>query len=59
MAYPEVDEMVWISGYWWWFPRKQTTPESQFELRNNRVYLLQPDGTAVAGIFFAGVVSPD
>ena len=59
MAYPEMDEMLWLAGRWWWFPGRQMTPESQFEWKNGRAYLLEPDGNFVEGIFFAGKVSPD
>ncbi len=59
MAYPEMHEMLWFSGRWWWFPGAQIGAESVFEWRDNRVYLLRPDGSAVEGIVFVGEVSPD
>lgn len=59
MAYPEIDEMVWFSGHWWWFPGRRISADSEFEWRDHRVYLLEPDGTAIQGILFVGEVSPD
>lgn len=59
MAYPRMDEMLSFGGRWWWFPGRQISLESEFEWRNNRVYLLQSDGTAVEGVLFVGEVSPD
>jgi hypothetical protein len=59
MAYPEMGEMLWFGGRWWWFPRRQISVESQFEWRDNRVYLLEPDGSAVEGILFVGEVAPE
>jgi hypothetical protein len=59
MTYPRIDEMVWVGGHWWWFPGRQISAESQFEWRNDRAYLLEPDGSAVEGIVFAGEVAPD
>jgi hypothetical protein len=32
---------------------------AEFEWRDNRVYLLEPDGSAVEGIVFVGEVAPD
>lgn len=55
MAYPKMHEMVWFGGDWWWFPTANISLDSaQYEWRNNRVCLLQPDGSAVAGILFVG-----
>ncbi len=56
MAYPRKDEMVWVVGRWWWFPGARIDADSQFEWRDHRVYLLEPDGTAREGILFAGEV---
>jgi hypothetical protein len=33
-----------------WFPGAQISAESEMEWRDNRVYLLEPDGSAVEGI---------
>src|SRR5882672_849199 len=52
MAYPDTDEMLWLGGRWWWFPGRQISAESQFEWKNGRAYLLEPDGRAVEGILF-------
>jgi hypothetical protein len=57
MACPEMYEMVWIGGGWWWFPQRQITPESQLEWKNGRAYLLEPDGRAVEGILFVGEIA--
>lgn len=54
MAYPEMEDMLWFSGRWWWFPGAPIGPESEFEWRDNRVYLLEPDGSGVEGILFVG-----
>lgn len=59
MAYPRIDEMLWFAGHWWWFPTASIDVDSVFEWRNNQVYLLQADGTAIEGILFVGEVSPD
>lgn len=60
MAYPQMKEMLWFAGHWWWFPTASTDSDSLIlEWRNNRVYLLQADGTAIEGILFAGEVSRD
>jgi hypothetical protein len=59
MAYPHKDEMIWVGGGWWWFPGRQISVESQFERRDNRVYLLESDGSAVEGILFVGEVATD
>jgi hypothetical protein len=57
MAYPRIDEMVWVGGHWWWFPGTQITVESQFEWKNGRASLLEPDGGAIEGILFVGEVA--
>jgi hypothetical protein len=59
MACPRMDEMVWIGGRWWWFPRTQITVESHFEWKNGRAYLLGPDGIATEGILFVGEVATE
>ena len=59
MAYPHKDAMLGFGGHWWWFPGAQIDTESEFEWRDNRVFLLQPDSPAVEGIMFVGEVSPD
>jgi hypothetical protein len=59
MAYPQKGEMVCVVGHWWWFPGAQIGAESEFEWRDNRVYLLEPDGTAREGILFAGDVATE
>jgi len=33
--------------------------ESQFEWKNGRAYLLEPNGTPIEGIVVVGEVSPD
>jgi hypothetical protein len=59
MAYRRNDELVRVAGRWWWFPGRQITAESQFEWKNGRAYLLEPDSSAVEGILFVGEVAPD
>jgi hypothetical protein len=59
MEYPEIEEMLWFSGRWWWFPGARIDADSQFEWRDNRVYLLESDGSAVEGILFVGEVAID
>lgn len=59
MAFPRADEMVWIGGRWWWFPGGQITVESQFEWRDSRAYVLEPDGGVTEGILLAREVVPD
>ena len=41
------------------FPGRQISAESQFEWKNGRAYLLEPDGSAVEGILFVGEVGPE
>jgi hypothetical protein len=57
MAYPQKDEMIWVGRRCWWFPGRQISVESQFEWKNGRAYLLEPDGSAVEGILFVGEVA--
>ena len=40
-----------------WFPGAQISAESEMECRDNRVYLLEPDGSAVEGVVFVGDAS--
>jgi hypothetical protein len=54
MAYPHNEEMVWVGGRWWWFHGSSIDAESIFEWRDNRVYLLEPDGSVAEGILFVG-----
>jgi hypothetical protein len=56
MTWQDTEGMMWIGGHWWWFPGAQIGAESEFESRDNRVYLLKPDGSAVEGIVFVGEV---
>ena len=50
MAYPQKDEMVSVGGRWWWFPGALIGAESEFEWRDNRVFLMEHGGTAVERI---------
>lgn len=59
MAYPRMHEMLWFAGRWWWFPGARVGEESEFEWRDDRVCLLEPDGTAVEGILFVGEVATE
>jgi hypothetical protein len=59
MAFPEMDSRLWFADRWWWFPGSRIGGESEFEWRDNRVYLLEPDGRVVEGIVFLGEVTPD
>jgi hypothetical protein len=59
MAQQDMDAMLWFADRWWWFPGARIGANSEFEWRDNRVYLLEPDGSAVEGIVFVGEVSPD
>lgn len=54
-----MDDMLWFGGHWWWFPDAWIGADSEFEWTNDRVYLLEPDGSAVVGILFVGEASPD
>lgn len=58
MAYPRMHELVWFGGRWWWFPGRRISADSEFEWKNGRAYLLEPDSPAIEGILFAGEVSP-
>ena len=56
----DTDTLVCISGHWWWFPTASVDLNSaEFEWRDNRLYLLQPDGSAVEGIILVGEVGLD
>ena len=59
MAHPRMDDMLWFGGRWWWFPGTRIDADSEFEWRDNKVYLLEPDGTAVEGILFVGEIATD
>jgi hypothetical protein len=59
MAYPHKEEMVWVGGRRWWFPGSRIDAESIFEWRDNSVFLLQADGSAVEGILFVGEVATE
>ena len=39
-------------------PGARIGAESEFESRNSRVYMLEPDGNAIEGIVFARARSP-
>ena len=41
------------------FPGRQISVESELERRDNRVFLLRPDGGRVEGIMFVGEIAPD
>ena len=46
----EMDAMLWFVDRWWWFPTASTDLYSaEFEWRDDRLYLLEPDGSAVEG----------
>jgi hypothetical protein len=59
MVSTDMDELLWFAGRWWWFPGSQIGVESEFEWRDSRVYLLEPDGNPVEGILFVGEVELD
>jgi hypothetical protein len=45
--------MLWFADRWWWFPGSRIGAEPEFEWRDCKPYLLEPDGNAVEGIVFA------
>lgn len=59
MVSTDMDELLWFAGRWWWFPGARIGAESEFEWRNSRAYLLEPDGSAVEGIVFVDEVEFD
>jgi hypothetical protein len=59
MAYPHKDAMLGFGGHWWWFPGAQIGAKSEFEWRDNRVYSLESDGSAVEDIVFVGEIATD
>jgi len=60
MPYLDMDVMIRFAGRWWWFPTASTDLDlAEFEWRNNRLYLLQPDDSDLEGILFVGEVEPD
>jgi len=58
MVSTDMDQQLWFAGRWW-FPGSRIGAESEFEWRNGRAYLLEPDGSAVEGIVFVGEVELD
>ena len=54
-----MESLLWFAGHWWCFPGAWIGAYSEFEWKNDRVYLLEPDGSAVEGFVFVGEVSPD
>ena len=56
MARQDMDAMLGFGGRFWWFPGAQIGAESIFEWRDNRVFLLEADGSAVEGILFVGEI---
>jgi hypothetical protein len=60
MVSTDMDELLWFAGCWWWFPTASIDLDSaEFEWRDSRIYLLEPDGSAVEGIVFVGEVQLD
>ncbi len=59
MVSTDMDELLWFAGRWWWFPGARIGAESEFEWRNSRAYLLEPDGSAEEGIVFVDEVEFD
>jgi hypothetical protein len=49
-------EMLWFGDDWWWFAVTHIAVEPEVEWRDNRVYLLESDGSAVEGIKRRGLV---
>ncbi len=50
MAQQDTDGMINISGRWWSFPGSQIASDSEFEWRDDKVYLHDDAGNAVGGI---------
>lgn len=60
MRYLDRDTMVRFAERWWWFPTASINLDSaEFEWRDSRLYLLEPDGSAIEGIVFVGEVELD
>jgi hypothetical protein len=59
MEWLDTQAMLWFAGRWWWFPGREISADSEFEWRDNRVYLLEPEGKIVEGIVFAGEIATD
>lgn len=58
MPLRDMDAMLGFGGHWRWFPTVDTALDSaEFKWRGDRVFLLEPDGSAVEGIVFAGARS--
>lgn len=51
-----MDEMLWFGGRCSWFPGARISEPSEFEWKKHRV-LLQPNGSPVEGILFAGEIA--
>jgi len=47
MEWLDTQAMLWFTDRWWWFHGTHISAESQLEWRHNRVFLLEPDGSAV------------
>jgi len=59
MEWLDTDAMLWFAGRSWWFPGAQIGAESEFDWRDNRVFLLGPDGSTKEGFMFVGEIAPD
>ena len=60
MEWLDTQAMLWFADRWWWFPTASTGLNSAvFGRRDNRVFLLEPDGSAVEGILFVGEVATE
>ena len=56
MAWQDTEGMISIGGRWWWFPAR-IDADSEFEWRDNRVYLLEPNGNTLEGIEVDDVIA--
>lgn len=50
MRSPDSNDLLSFADRWWWFPGNEINPESEFEWRDRKAYLLKPDGSTVKGI---------
>jgi hypothetical protein len=59
MARQDTEAMLWFANRWWWFPGTRIGADSEFEWRDNRVYLLESNGNTLEGVEVNDVIVGD
>ena len=58
MVWRDTQAMLWFAGHCWWFPGARIGTDSEFAWREDRVLLLEADGSTKEGIMFVGEIAP-